>query len=358
MAEDQDQDQKTEQPTAGRLQRAREQGQVPISRELNHWFLIGTGALILLALAPHMARTLVEDLRNFIAKPEQVPDDAGSLEGLFIHTIMHAGFVIALPLVLLMVAAVAGPLLQAGFLISADPLTPKWAKISPMAGFHRIFSRRALIEFLKNLTKLAIIATVALMLVKPTLPSIEHLIEMEPGQIIGEIRHLVLRLCLGILSTLTVIMLVDIIYQRFAFIARLRMTRQEVKEESRQSEGDPLIKQRIRQIRIQRARTRMMANVPKADVVITNPTHFAVALQYDPLKMTAPLCVAKGQDLIALKIREVAGENEVAIVENVALARALFPVVDIDKEIPPEHYKAVAEVISYVFRLRGKGVKT
>jgi flagellar biosynthetic protein FlhB len=358
MAEQQDNDQKTEQPTAARLARAREQGQVPVSRELNHWFLIGGGALILLGIAPHMARSLVNILRNFIAQPEQVPDNAGALEDVFTDTIMHVGLVVALPLILLLVAAMAGPLLQTGFLLSADPLMPKWSKISPMAGFHRIFSKRALIEFLKNLAKLALIATVAFNLVRPNLPTIEHLIEMQPIQIVAEVRQLVLRLCLGILSVLTVIMLVDVIYQRLSFVARMRMTRQEVKEELRQSEGDPLIRQRLRQIRVQRARTRMMANVPKADVIITNPTHFAVALQYDPLKMGAPKCVAKGQDLIALKIREIADENKVTIVENPPLARALYPMVEVDKEIPPEHYKAVAEVISYVFRLRGRGVKT
>jgi flagellar biosynthetic protein FlhB len=150
-------------------------------------------------------------------------------------------------------------------------------------------------------------------------------------------------------------MIADMTYQRLAFIARMRMTRQEVKEEMRQSEGDPIIKQRLRAIRIQRARARMMANVPKADVVITNPTHFAVALQYNPAKMSAPLCLAKGQDLIALKIREIAGEHKISIVENPPLARALYATVEIDQEISPEHYKAVAEVISYVFRLRNRG---
>jgi flagellar biosynthetic protein FlhB len=180
------------------------------------------------------------------------------------------------------------------------------------------------------------------------------MIFLEPVQLVAEIRHLVLRLAFAIFATLTIVMLVDIIYQRFAFVARLRMSRQELKDESKQNEGDPIIKQRIRQIRVARARQRMMANVPKADVVITNPTHFAVALKYNPAEMAAPICLAKGQDLIALKIREIATTNKIAIVENPPLARALHATVEIDEPIAPEHYKAVAEIISYVFRLKGR----
>ena len=357
MAEGEDKEQKTEEPTAGRLARAREQGQTPSSRELNHWFLISAGALILMALAPGMGRTLVGGLRNFIAQPDQVPDDPGALVSLFAATLEKAAMAVAAPLLLLLVAAVAGPLLQTGFLLSASPLAPKWSKVSPMAGFHRMFSRRTLVEFIKNLLKLTLIGGVAFTLAKPTLPGIEHLVQVQPAAMLEETRHLVLRLAVGILSTLTLIMVVDIIYQHFSFIANLRMTRQEIKEESRQNEGDPMVKQRLRQLRVQRARQRMMANVPNADVVITNPTHFAVALKYDSATGAAPICLAKGQDLIALKIREVATANKVTIVENPPLARALYPTVEIDAEIPPEHYKAVAEVISYVFRLRGRAVK-
>ena len=356
MAEGDDKDQKTEQPTQARIDQARASGQVPHSRELNHWFLIGTGTLIILAFAPSIAESLTATLTNFIARPEAVADDATSLEALLTETIMKAAFTIVVPLILLMAAAMAGSLVQTGLNFSIDPIMPKFSKLSPIAGFHRIFSVRNLVEFVKNLIKLAIIGSVAFSLLNPTLPGIEHLIALEPVQILGELRHLVLRLCFGVLVTLTIIMIADVIYQRFAFTARLRMTRQEVKQEMRQSEGDPVIKQRLRQLRMQRARQRMMANVPKADVVITNPTHFAIALQYDPLTMTAPLCLAKGQDVIALKIREVAEKNNVALVENKPLARALYATVEIDEQIPAEHYKAVAEVISYVFRLRGRSL--
>ena len=354
MAEEQDKDQKTEQPSQHRIDQAMQQGQGPQSRELNHWFLIGTGTLIMLAFSSTMAASLTDTLRSFIAQPEQIPDDAAAIGGVLTGTLLKAGSIIMVPLILLVAAAVAGPLLQAGVIISAEKLKPKFSKISPLAGFHRLFSVRSLMEFLKSLTKLCIIGSISYMLVRPVLPDIEHMIEIEPAAMLNELRHLVVRLCFGIFATLTIVMMADMIYQRFSFIARLRMTRQEVKDEHKQNEGDPIIKQRIRQLRVARARQRMMASVPKADVVITNPTHFAVALQYDPKNMQVPICVAKGQDLIALRIREIATANKVSIVENPPLARALHASVEIDQPISPEHYKAVAEVISYVFRLRGR----
>ena len=357
MAED-DSGQKTEQPSQGRIDQAKSRGESPQSRELNHWFVIGTATLVILAFAPHLAETMVGNLRNFIAHPQDVPDDTASLEGLLADTVEHAGLAILVPMILLLIGAAAGTLFQTGLIFSASPLTPRFSKISPVSGFHRLFSVRALVEFGKNLAKLGIIASVSFIVVKPSIVEIEHLMFLEPAEIVGEIRHLVLRLAFAIFATLTIVMLADIIYQRFAFIARLRMSRQELKDESKQNEGDPIIKQRIRQLRMARARQRMMQNVPKADVVITNPTHFAVALKYNPAEMAAPICLAKGQDLIALKIREIATTNKIAIVENPPLARALHASVEVDEPIAPEHYKAVAEVISYVFRLKGRTINS
>jgi flagellar biosynthetic protein FlhB len=177
---------------------------------------------------------------------------------------------------------------------------------------------------------------------------------MTAEDIAGEIERLVLKLLLGVLMALSVLAGLDYFYQRLNFLRSLRMSKREVKEENKQSEGDPLIKGRLRQIRMERARRRMMAAVPKASVVITNPTHFAVALKYEMGAAGAPRVVAKGKDLIALRIRDLARENDVPVVENPPLARALHAGVELDHEIPPEHYKAVAEIISYVFRLKGK----
>ena len=354
MAEDDDKSSKTEQPTAKRLREARERGEIPLSRELNHWFIIGGGCLILLAFAPGMAASLLDILQSFIARPDEVSSDTGSIGGIFGETMRRAAMAIFLPLLVLLVSAVAGPLIQTGFLISTEPIMPHLSKINPLEGFKRMFSSRTVVEFLKSLTKLSVIAAVAYTLLAPIMPDLGHFVPLAPGATLEEFRHLLLRLTFGIFLTVTFIMLFDVIYQRLAFTAKLRMTRQEVKEENKENEGDPAIKQRIRQLRMQRARRRMMANVPKADVVVTNPTHFAVALQYDPETMVAPIVLAKGQDLIALKIREIATANRVAIVENPPLARVLHASVEVDQEVPPEHYKAVAEVISYVFRLRGR----
>ena len=293
-------------------------------------------------------------LQSFIAKPDQVSPDAASLSHIFGETIQRAALAIFMPLLILLVGAFCGPLLQTGFLLSAGPLIPKFSKISPLEGIKRLFSTRTLVEFLKNLAKLAVVGSVVFMLLSPVLPDIGHFITLSPGDTLEEFRHLLLRLTFGIFVTLTFIMMFDVIYQRMAFIARMRMTKQEVKDENKENEGSPEIKQRIRQLRLQRARRRMMASVPTADVVVTNPTHFAIALKYDPEKMAAPMVLAKGQDLVALKIREIATASKVAIVENPPLARALYTTVEIDEVVPPEHYKAVAEVISYVFRLRGK----
>jgi flagellar biosynthetic protein FlhB len=355
MAEE-SKDQKTEQPSQTRLDQAKSRGEGPQSRELNHWFVIGTATLVILVFAPHLAETTIVNLRNFIARPQDIPDNAASLQSVMAETVESTALSLLVPMVLLLIGAVAGTLFQTGIVFSWSPLIPRFSKVSPVSGFHRLFSVRALVEFLKNLAKLGIIGTVAFLVLRPVFPTIEDMVFLQPAQLVGEIRHLVLHLAFAIFATLTIVMLADIIYQRFAFVARLRMSRQELKDESKQNEGDPLIKQRIRQIRVARARQRMMANVPKADVVITNPTHFAVALKYNPAEMAAPVCVAKGQDLIALKIREVATKNKISIVENPPLARALHASVEIDEPIDPEHYKAVAEIISYVFRLKGRTI--
>ena len=180
----------------------------------------------------------------------------------------------------------------------------------------------------------------------------DHFGAMAVDDMLAMVRLVAAKVIVGVLTVMTVITLIDVIYQRFMHTKELRMTKQQVKDEHKQSEGDPLIKSRLRQIRVERARKRMMAAVPEADVVITNPTHFAVALKYDQKSMEAPRVVAKGVDNVALRIREVAEENDVAVVENPPVARALHASVDIDQEIPPEHYKAVAEIIGYVMRLK------
>jgi flagellar biosynthetic protein FlhB len=204
------------------------------------------------------------------------------------------------------------------------------------------------------MAKVGAVAVIAGYVALPPLGALDYMIREPAEYLPHQIFHLMTKLLIGVLSIITVMAIFDYAYQRFSFMKTMRMSKQEVKDENKQSEGDPIVKARLRSIRLNRARKRMMAAVPKASVIITNPTHFAVALVYEMGESSAPKVVAKGADHVAFKIREIAKEHDVPIVENPPLARALYANVEIDREIPPEHYKAVAEIISYVFRLKGK----
>ena len=354
MAEDQDQSQKTEEPTPRRLEEARKKGQIASSREINHWFMILAGAVAAVALFPMFGRELLLSLNRFIEQPDRIAVDAnglGSVLGDAVGDVLLA----FLPIVaLLVVAAFLSGIVQSGFLISAERIQPKLEKISLLKGTKRLFSLKSIMEFVKGVIKLAIVGAVATILLLPVFDDVQRMTQMSMAGIVDLIHGLVIRLLMGILAVMTAIAGLDFLYQRFEHLKSLRMSRQEVKDEMKQSEGDPQVKAKLRQIRTERARKRMMAAVPDADVIITNPTHFAVALTYDPADMLAPRVLAKGADELAQRIRTVAEEHDIPLVENPPLARALYDVVDIDAEIPPEHYKAVAEIISYVFRLKGK----
>jgi flagellar biosynthetic protein FlhB len=209
-------------------------------------------------------------------------------------------------------------------------------------------------EFVKGIVKLMVISFAGIVVLMPYFDGLEHFVGLDFGQAMDDMRTLFLRMMVAVLTVLFVLAIMDYLYQRYDFMQKMRMSKQELKEEFKQTEGDPQVKARLRQLREQKARQRMMQAVPEADVVITNPTHYAVALKYDSKAMDAPQMVAKGADLVAQKIRELAKEHKVPVVENAPLARALYDSMEIEQTIPAEHYKAVAEVISYVFRLKGK----
>jgi flagellar biosynthetic protein FlhB len=259
-----------------------------------------------------------------------------------------------LPMLVAVVAAAGGTIVQIGVVFATDKIGVDISRISPMAGITRLFSVRSYVEFGKSVAKIGAVALVAVWMVMPSFGKIMQMSREPIEAMPGELKYLVMHLLYGVISVVTVLAIIDFGYQRFAFLKSMRMSKQEQKEEHKQSEGDPTIRARLRQIRMERSRRRMMNAVPKASVVITNPTHFAVALQYELGDSGAPRVVAKGADLIALRIREVATAHDIPIVENPPLARALFAGAEIDREIPSEHYKAVAEIISYVFRLKGK----
>ncbi len=258
----------------------------------------------------------------------------------------------AVPLVLALIAAIGAGYLQFGLVFSADGIMPKLDKISPLAGLKRMFSMRSLAEFVRGLLKLAVVGSVAMFLILPEVAHLNKLIGMEMMQLLGETKALLAKLLIGVVSIVAAIAAIDVIYQRLQHMREMRMSRQEIKDEFKETEGDPLVKGRLRQLRMERTRRRMMAQVPQSDVVVTNPTHYAVALKYDPGSMAAPKMMAKGVDQVAQKIREVAKEHGIPIVENPPLARGLFAAVDVDEEVTPEFYKAVAEVISYIFKLK------
>jgi flagellar biosynthetic protein FlhB len=353
VASDVDDSQRTEEPSSRKLSRARTRGQVVQSREINNWFMIGTALGLVAFGGPSIARTIGTALKRYLEASHALSVE-GALWPAVSGTLAAVASALALPVGLLVVAALAGSLIQTGFLFAPEKLTPKLDNLSPAKGFSRMFSARGLMEFGKTLLKLAVVIAVVAMLMQPELIRLPLTSGLDAGQMLAEIARLIARLGLGVFVALTFIAVLDYGFQRLSFFKSMRMSKQEVKEEFKQSEGDPMIRARLRQIRMDRARKRMMAAVPTASVVVTNPTHVAVALRYELGKEGAPLVVAKGAELIAQRIREIATEHKVPIVENPPLARALFASVEVDQQIPPEHYKAVAEIIGYVFRLQGK----
>jgi flagellar biosynthetic protein FlhB len=345
---------KTEDPTPKRIEEARRKGQVAISREWNSWLMLLMATILIMAMAHTVMMQTSDFLRTYLEQAGYLPGIPGGFKVVLGGAMMSMFKILAIPMFLLMVAAFIGPFMQVGPLFAPDILHPDISKISPIKGFGRLFSMRSILEFVKGLLKLSVVSVVGVLLIKPYLSGIEHMVGLPIPMIMDEMKTLVVRMMAGILIVYLVIAIIDVVYQRVEFVKKLRMTKQELKEEYRQTEGDPLVKSKLRQLRTQRARQRMMQNVPKADVVITNPTHFAIALQYNPDTMDAPLCLAKGMDALALRIREVAKENKVTIYENPPLARALYDTVEVDESIPPEHYKAVAQIISFVFKQKGK----
>jgi flagellar biosynthetic protein FlhB len=332
-----------------------EQGQVAKSQEVNNLFMILALTLSVVVFAGGIARDIVNMSLPFIETPDLVPTDIGHLTTMgwkLFGMILLAG---AAPLVIALFAAFGAGYLQFGLILSSESMMPSLSKISPLAGLKRIFSMRSLSEFLKGLLKLAIVGAIVYMVVTPSVGELHKLIGMEIAQLLAVITKLLTRLLFTVLSAMVVITLFDVFYQRYEHIKGLRMSRQEIKDEMRESEGDPIVKGRLRQLRMERARKRMMAEVPKADVVVTNPTHYAVALKYDA-QMASPKVVAKGVDKVAQKIREIAAENDVPVVENPPLARGLYAAVDVDQEITPEFYKAVAEVIGYIYKLKRRNL--
>lgn len=351
MAGEQDDTDKTEDPTQRRLDEALKRGDVVKSQEVNTWFIMAGATLVLAAFSGGMGQGLATTMRGLIANAHDIrvdgpalPQLAGKIGGELLATM-------AIPFLLLMLAALGGNLIQHKMVWSFEALAPKLSKISPAAGLKRLVSMQALANVLKGIVKLVLVGTVLTALMWPERERVQALVWTDPAAVMPLAQSLALKLMGAVVMMLAIIAAVDYLFQYRQWYERQKMSLRELKEEFKDSEGDPVIKGKMKQVRHARMRKRMIAAVPKAAVVITNPTHYAVALQYER-GMEAPLCVAKGVDALALKIREVAGEHAVPIVENPPLARALHATVEVDQAIPVEHYKAVAEVIGFVMRLR------
>jgi flagellar biosynthetic protein FlhB len=350
MADEDDGGERSEDPTQKRLDDALERGDVAKSQEVNTWFMI-SGATLVLSTFSGSIGGIQLPLRNLIANSWMIRIDGANLL-LLAQNLEYAVFsAVGVPILMLVLVAIAGNMLQHRLVWSAESLTPKFSKISPMAGAKRIFGKQALVNFGKGLFKLVALGSVMTMILWPERHRLESMLRFDPSAILGAVLAMAIHLMGAVVAMLAVVAIADYFFQYRQWYERQKMSLREMKEEFKQSEGDPHIKGRIRQLRQARMKKRMMAAVPKASVIITNPTHYAVALSYER-GMPAPICVAKGVDRIALKIREVAGEHNIPIVENVPLARALYATVEIDDEIPVEHYHAVAEIIGYVMGVR------
>ncbi|MBT0670539.1 flagellar biosynthesis protein FlhB [Novosphingobium profundi] len=348
---DTDSDQKTEEPTDKRLEDARKRGDVAMAAEVRH----GTMMLGVLVVTGWLGASACSAFLTLFTRlwggADGYPMTTDTAQGMIAGVMLAWAMALWPVLALLMLCAIGTGLLQGRPTLSWSRISPRWSKLNPFAGLKRLFGMRALVEFAKTLAKFSAIGLAVFLVLRPRLSGLDQIVGYTPAAVGSAAVTLAFEAVRAVVFVVLTLVIFDFVYQRRAFMKRMRMTLQEIKDEYKQSEGDPKIKARIRQIRMERARRRMMAAVPTASVIVTNPTHYSVALRYEHGTMAAPVVVAKGVDAIAMRIREIATEANVPIVESPPLARALYASVDIDRPIPVEHYAAVAEIIGYVMRL-------
>ena len=345
---------KTELPTQRRLEEARERGQVPRSTDLTAALVLLAGVVALMLTGGQLIQAMADALRDMLRFSDV---HVKPVDEIAVETIAAGKSVVwaLAPLMgALVAAAVVGNLIQSGPAISGHPLMPSLDKLDPLKGFGRIFSKRSAMRLASNLAKLAAIVWVSYVVIAGDCDRIVALSGESMEQITRSSMDIVLGLGLKLAGIFIILAVFDYIYQRWQFSQDLMMTKQEIREEMKRMEGDPMIREHRRHMQRQMAMHRMASEVPKADAVITNPTHFAIAIRYDADTMAAPRVVAKGADLLAKRIREIALEHGVPIVEKPALARALYRAVEIGREVPMEFYKSVAEVLAFVYRMANR----
>ncbi|MEM8800610.1 MAG: flagellar biosynthesis protein FlhB [Pseudomonadota bacterium] len=344
--------QKTEEPTQKRLDDAAKKGDKPRSQEIKHLFMLGGLGIVVGALGVNTSARLTPKLGGLFVHAHEIGSDYASLHAVMADMILAVGMALAPIMIALVIAALMGNLIQGKPTVSSEKIKPKLEKLSVLKGAKRLFSAQSFIEFAKSVFKFLLIGSLAVLIILPEIRSLDQSISMPPAEVMGLVHALTMKLIIGVISAMVVIAGLDYAFQRQQFMKRQRMTKQEIKDEYKQADGDPHVKARLRQIRMERSRQRISQAVPTADVIVTNPTHYAIALKYDHGNMAVPQVVAKGVDHLAAKIREIAKDHDIPLVENPPLARALYATVDIDEDVPPEHYEAVAKVISYIMKLK------
>lgn len=359
MAESESGADKSEEPTGKRLEESRKKGQIARSKELNTVAVTLTGTIALILFGAYMGNVLMDVMRGNFSLPRDVLMSEGSMALYLLASGKQALLAVQPFFIALLIASVAGPIALGGWLFSAEALQPKASRMNPLAGLKRMFSVQALVELLKALAKFLVILAVALVVLSVDQDDLLAIANESVEPAILHSLQVVGWSAFWLSCGLILIAAVDVPFQFWSHKQKLKMTKQEVRDEYKDTEGKPEVKGRIRQLQREMAERRMMQAVPQADVVITNPTHFAVALKYDPEKGSAPLLLAKGGDFLALKIREIAQEHRVMVLESPALARAVYYSTELDQEIPAGLYLAVAQVLAYVYQLRqykaGKG---
>jgi len=352
-----DDDDKTEEPTQQKLDKAREKGDIIYTPEVGAALSLIAATAIVAFMSGPIVNDMARSFIGFLATPDQISTEAGPLTHTMTAILIKLMAILGMTMLALAVAGIASRYLQDRPTFTGDKLSPKLDKLNPMEGFKRVFGQQAFATFAKSLAKLVLVGAVLAWVLWPHDASIENMGLLDPRALLPFVKDRVVAMLIALASAAALLAAVDYVFTRQSYMKRQRMSRREIKEEMRQSDGDPMVKAKLRQIRMERSRQRMMQNVPQASVVITNPTHYAVALRYEPGETGAPICLAMGVDAVAARIREIANEHDIPIVEDPPLARALFATADIDQPIPKEHYEAVAKVIGFVMRLarrRGK----
>jgi flagellar biosynthesis protein FlhB len=352
MAED-NKDQKTEEPTSKRITDTEKKGNFAHSREINSSFILLAALLGFMILGEQSTRNVMSSWTNMFSESwtlQLTPEEIYKVT----EITMKAFVKIIVPfLVLVMFAGVMSNLIQIGGLrFSSHPLVPKFSKLNPLKGFGRIFSKNSVVELLKSLFKVGIISVISYYVIKSHWKEIPSLMGFGVGQILSFMGFVALEIIFNVLLVMIFLSLLDFTFQKFTYLENLRMTKQEIKEERKETDGNPQIKQRIRTVQMEMARKRMMSAVPEADVIVTNPTHISIAIKYDTETYAAPVVVAKGVGPIAMRIREIAKENSIPLVEDKPLARTLNKTVEVGQMIPASLYKAVAEILAYVYKLK------